>query len=101
MLWRAECLRCERCAGIELANLVADVAWRVFHSARTWGSNDYDGQAKPNLERVPMLTHLRPDGSASFSNGHSIINIHSVIYCTGYIYKYGFLEHLNLISTGV
>ena len=88
-------------AGIELANHVADVAQRVFHSARTWGSHDYSEHAKPNLERVPMLTHLSPDASASFGDSQSISNIDSVIYCTGYQYKYRFLEHLNLISTGV
>ena len=88
-------------AGIELANHVADVAQRVFHSARTWGSNNDPEQTKPNLERVPMLTHLSPDASASFGDGQSISNIDSVIYCTGYQYKYRFSEHLNLISTGV
>ena len=48
-----------------------------------------------------MLTHLSPDASASFVNGQSIGDIDSVIYCTGYQYKYRFLEHLDLISTGV
>ena len=98
---REESLRRKPTAGIELANHVADVAQRVFHSARTWGSNNDPEQTKPNLERVPMLTHLSPDASASFGDGQSISNIDSVIYCTGYQYKYRFLEHLNLISTGV
>ena len=48
-----------------------------------------------------MLTHLSADASASFSDGQSIGNIDSVIYCTGYQYKYRCLEHLNLISTGM
>lgn len=98
---REESLRRKPTAGIELANHVADVAQRVFHSARTWGSNNDPEQTKSNLERVPMLTHLSPDASASFGDGQSISNIDSVIYCTGYQYKYRFLEHLNLISTGV
>ena len=98
---RYNSLRRKQSAGIELANHVADVAQRVFHSARTWRSSDYSEQAKPNLERVPMLTHLSPDAGASFCDGQSIRHIDSVIYCTGYQYKYRFLEHLNLISTGV
>jgi len=52
------------------------------------------------MERVPMLTQLHSDGSASFSNGRRISGIDAVMYCTGYKYKYPFLEHLNLISTG-
>ena len=52
------------------------------------------------MERVPMLTQLHSDGSASFSNGRRISGIDTVMYCTGYKYKYPFLEHLNLISTG-
>ena len=87
-------------AGIELANQVADAAGQVYHSARTWSDTDISKQMRPNLERVPMLAQLHSDGSASFSNGRRIDRIDSVIYCTGYNYKYRLLEHLDLIRTG-
>ena len=87
-------------AGIELANQVADAAGQVYHSARTWSDTDISKQMRPNLERVPMLAQLHSDGSASFSNGRRIDRIDSVIYCTGYKYKYRLLEHLDLIRTG-
>lgn len=88
-------------AGVELAGQVADVAGRVFHSARTWAEADVSKQMRPNVERVPMLTELHADGSASFAGGQRIGGIDAVIYCTGYRYKYRFLEHLNLITTGL
>ena len=48
-----------------------------------------------------MLTQLHSDGSASFSGGRRVNDIDSVIYCTGYKYKYRLLEHLNLVRTGM
>lgn len=79
---------------------MADVAGQVLHSARTWQDADISRHMRPNMERVPMLTQLHSDGSASFSNGRRISGIDTVMYCTGYKYKYPFLEHLHLISTG-
>ena len=86
--------------GVELAGQVADVAGRVFHSARTWSDADISKRVRANLERLPMVTQLHADGSASFCDGSSIDRIDSVIYCTGYKYKYRLLEHLHLIETG-
>lgn len=87
-------------AGVELAGQVADVAGRVFHSARTWSDADISKRVRANLERLPMLTQLHADGSASFSDGRRVDRVDSVIYCTGYKYKYRMLEHLKLIETG-
>ncbi|CAL5222037.1 g4330 [Coccomyxa viridis] len=86
-------------SGIELAGQVADAAGQVYHSARTWSEAEISKRMRPNLERMPMLTQLHADGSASFSDGRSVDKIDSVIYCTGYKYKYRLLEHLNLIRT--
>ena len=72
----------------------------MYHSARTWSEAEISKRMRPNLERMPMLTQLHADGSASFSDGRSVDKIDSVIYCTGYKYKYRLLEHLNLIRTG-
>ena len=80
---------------------MADAAGHVFHSARTWSDADISKQMRPNLERLPMLTLLHADGSASFSDGRTVDRLDSVIYCTGYKYKYRLLEHLNFIRTGV
>ena len=79
---------------------MADVAQQIFHSARTWHDEDISKQIRPNLDCVHMLTQLHSDGSASFDGDRRIGNIDTVIYCTGYEYKYPFLEHLHLISTG-
>ena len=79
---------------------MAEVAQQVFHSARTWHDNDISKHIRPNLERVHMLTQLQSDGSASFDGRRRIRNIDTIIYCTGYEYKYPFLKHLHLISTG-
>ena len=72
----------------------------MYHSARTWSEAEISKRMRPNLERMPMLTQLHADGSASFSDGRTVAKIDSVIYCTGYKYKYRLLEHLNLIRTG-
>ena len=73
----------------------------VLHSARTWSDADISKETRPNLERLPVPTQLHPDGSASFSGGRRVYNIDSVIYCTGYKYKYRLLEHLDLVRTGM
>ncbi len=87
-------------AGEEIARQIADVADYVYHSARTWGSQLSEPLTRPNLQRVPLLTSLGSDSSAEFSDGLVTENVDAVVYCTGYKYKYPFLEGTGLISTG-
>ncbi|CAL8465411.1 g4947 [Coccomyxa elongata] len=86
-------------SGEEIARQIADVAEYVYHSARTWGSQLSEPLARPNLQRVPLLTSLGSDSSAEFSDGLVTENVDAVVYCTGYKYKYPFLEGTGLIST--
>jgi hypothetical protein len=88
------------CTGREIAHAIADVAQRVYHSARTWGAQLGDAAPRPNLERLPMLARLGSDGSAHFAGGRSVASIDAVVYCTGYRYQYPFLERTGLLSTG-
>ncbi|BDA50060.1 Flavin-containing monooxygenase FMO GS-OX3 [Coccomyxa sp. Obi] len=86
-------------SGEEIARQIADVAESVYHSARTWGSQLSEPWARPNLQRVPLLTRLGNDSSAGFLGGLVAENVDVVVYCTGYKYKYPFLESTGLIST--
>ena len=87
-------------SGEEIARQIADVAEHVYHSARTWGGQISEPLARPNLQRLPLLTRLGSNGSAEFSDGLVAENVDAVVYCTGYKYKYPFLDSTGLISTG-
>ena len=88
------------CTGQEIALQVADVAQHVYHSARTWGDALSEPAPRPNVERLPMVARLGGDGSAHLVGGRALEAIDAIIYCTGYKYRYSFLERTGLLSTG-
>ena len=47
-----------------------------------------------------MLARLGSDGSAHLVGGSFVEALDTVIYCTGYQYRYSFLERTGLLSTG-
>lgn len=44
-----------------------------------------------------MPTSLGKDGTVTFSDGQHVENVDTVMYCTGYLYTFPFLE--NIVST--
>lgn len=82
-------------SGEELARAVAAVGSHVYHSARSFEKSTPHG----NITRVPMLTELAQDSTATFQDGTRIHNIDAVIYCTGYQYAYPFLEGTGLVTS--
>lgn len=58
-------------------------------------------EPRPNITRAPMLQQLLPDGSAVLTGGQVVGGLDAVVYCTGYKYSLPWMEHLQLLTTGV
>lgn len=58
-------------------------------------------EPRPNITRMPMLQQLLPDGSAVLTGGQVVDGLDAVVYCTGYKYSLPWIEHLQLLTTGV
>ena len=44
-----------------------------------------------------MPSHLSKDGSVTFTDGQHVAHVDTVMYCTGYLYTFPFLD--NIVST--
>jgi hypothetical protein len=101
--------------GEEIARHVADHAAFVYHSARSWPSNgppagraatgaggapDAPFESRPNIERVRVVEALAADGGVRLAGGRELRGVDAVVWCTGYNYRFEFLEHLDLVQTG-
>lgn len=49
------------------------------------------------ITRVPMVTRLLSDGTAVFEDGSSL-RVDAVVYCTGYRYRFPFLEGAGVVT---
>ena len=75
---------------------------QVYLCARSWQNPAWATETVPfghqhNIRRRPVPTHLAKDGSVTFSDGQRVEKVHTVMYCTGYLYTFPFLE--NIVST--
>jgi hypothetical protein len=57
-------------------------------------------EPRPNIQRLPMLQQLLPDGAAVLQDGTVLQGLDAIVYCTGYGHCYPWLEHLGIIKTG-
>jgi hypothetical protein len=51
-----------------------------------------------NIQRLPMLQQLLPDGSAVLQGGQVLQGLDAIVYCTGYRHTYPWLDHLGLVE---
>jgi hypothetical protein len=57
-------------------------------------------EPRVNIQRLPMLQQLLPDGAAVLQDSQVLQGIDAIVYCTGYGHCYPWLEHLGLVQTG-
>ena len=90
-------------ANIPLSLLTrAGFSLQVYLCARSWQNPAWATETVPfghqhNIWRRPVPTSLAKDGSVTFSDGQRVEQVDSVMYCTGYLYTFPFLE--NIVST--
>ncbi|KAG2485336.1 hypothetical protein HYH03_015918 [Edaphochlamys debaryana] len=77
--------------------LSAGGAARVLLAARAWKNDAWGADPRPygpggNIYRMPMVTELHADGSATFEGGQREPHVDAVIYCTGFRYTFPFLK---------
>ncbi len=80
----------------------AGLSLQVYLCARSWQNPAWATETVPfghqhNIWRRPVPTSLAKDGSVTFSDGQRVEKVDSVMYCTGYLYTFPFLE--NIVST--
>lgn len=87
-------------SGDDVFRQVAEVADQVILSARSWKDPECAADAanprpfgpRGNVTRRGMVSGLHPDGRVEFSQGPELQHADTIIYCTGYVYRYRFLE---------
>jgi hypothetical protein len=85
-------------SGDDISREIATAASRVYLCARAWppaadGSGQPASEAEARIVRRPMLSALSPDGRATFADGSASDGpVDAVVYCTGYRYRFPFLE---------
>ncbi len=90
-------------ANIPLSLLTwAGFSLQVYLCARSWQNPAWATETVPfghqhNIWRRPVPTSLAKDGSVTFSDGQRVERVDSVMYCTGYLYTFPFLD--NIVST--
>jgi hypothetical protein len=57
-------------------------------------------EPRTNIQRLPMLQQLLPDGTAVLQDGQTLQGLDAIVYCTGYGHSFPWLEHLGLVETG-
>lgn len=81
-------------SGTDLANYIAPYARSpLLHSVRSeqWFPLSSDG-----ILTLPSIASFDPfTRSVTFTNGHTEYDIDSVIFCTGYLYSFPFLQSLD------
>lgn len=75
---------------------------QVYLCARSWQNPAWAAETVPfghqnNIWRRPVPTSLSKEGTVTFSDGQHVENVDTVMYCTGYLYTFPFLE--NIVST--
>lgn len=75
---------------------------QVYLCARSWQNPAWAKEAKPfghqhNIWRRPAPSQLGEDGSVTFSDGQHVEHVDTVMFCTGYLYTFPFLE--GIVST--
>ncbi|KAI9892446.1 MAG: hypothetical protein M1814_001403 [Vezdaea aestivalis] len=89
-----------------------DIASQISHHAlsptlQSTRSESYlSAAALPNplVEQHPQITSLdAPSRTVTFASGHSVSNIDTILFCTGYFYSYPFLSTLTppIIASGL
>lgn len=89
-------------SGEDICREIAEVADKVYLCARSWQNPAWATDTVPfghqhNIWRRPVPTRLAKDGSVTFSDGQRVEKVDTVMYCTGYLYTFPFLE--NIVST--
>lgn len=89
-------------SGEDICREIAEVAEKVYLCARSWQNPAWATETVPfghqhNIWRRPVPASLAKDGSVTFSDGQRVEKVDSVMYCTGYLYTFPFLE--NIVST--
>ena len=75
---------------------------QVYLCARSWQNPDWAKETTPfghqhNIWRRPVPSHLGKNGSVTFTDGQHVPHVDTVMYCTGYLYTFPFLD--NIVST--
>lgn len=107
-------------SGLDLAQEIAEAgaAQLVYLCARDWDPSQHGealaaalaacqagagpaGASPPPQQRVvraPNVAQLHADGGVTLEGGHHIAAADAVIYCTGYVYSFPFLDGTGIVS---
>lgn len=79
-------------SGLDLSREVAQIAARVYWCGEFFGSLTDDQRHARNLSRMPTIEALQEDGRLRLRGGAITEPIDDLIYCTGYHYRYPFID---------
>lgn len=75
----------------DLAVEIARVATDLFCCGDAFAALPPAARDQGNLHRRPGIARLHPDGSLELNDGSRLDPVDSLVYCTGYHYRYPFL----------
>ena len=90
------------CFQLACHELLPCATLQVYLCARSWQNPAWAQETTPfghqhNIWRRPVPTQLGKDGSVTFSDGQHAAHVDTVMFCTGYLYDFPFLE--DIVST--
>jgi len=75
----------------DLAVEIAQLATELFCCGDAFAALPAAARDQGNLHRRPGIAALRPDGSLVLNDGSRVAPVDSLVYCTGYHYRYPFM----------
>ena len=90
-------------SGEDISREVATAASQVYLSARSWQNPDWGAPDAPpfgpqqNILRKTPIRRLLANGGVEFVDGSRLDEVDHLLFCTGYRYRFPFLEHANVV----
>ncbi|RDW71483.1 hypothetical protein BP6252_08046 [Coleophoma cylindrospora] len=88
-------------SGLDIGNQISDVCQKpLLNSVRTFSPIKPDPRYKEELP--PIVEFVVEDRAVKFADGRLEKGIDAVVYCTGYLYSYPFLDSLDppIVTSG-
>jgi len=79
-------------SGVDLSREIATVAERVLWCGEAFDSLPAPSRGMGNVLRLPLIEALHADGRLQLRGGTVTDPVDDLIYCTGYHYRYPFLD---------
>lgn len=86
-------------SGEDIGREIAETAKEVYISSKSWAGAGLPPEGpRGNIRRLPAFLGLTPSGSVLFAHDQEVQHVDTVVYATGYVYSFPFLDGTNIVT---